>query len=76
MAWLMEKRVAALEGRLRPRGRFVGAVWSGDTVMARDGSLTIERRAGEDAETFLARCRVELGVTEHDIFLVRRILPC
>jgi hypothetical protein len=43
-------------------------------VTSRDGRVTIERRAGEDAEDFLCRCRAELGVTEHDIFLVRRIL--
>ncbi|TXF13708.1 hypothetical protein [Pelomicrobium methylotrophicum] len=67
-------RIAALEERLRPHRRYIGAVWNGDTVTSRDGSVTIKRMANEDAETFLARCRAELGVSDADIFLVRRIL--
>jgi hypothetical protein len=71
---MLEKRISRIEERLRPRGRFIGAIWSGDAVTSRDGTVRIERRAGEDAEAFLERCRVELGATEHDIFLVRRII--
>ncbi|GIX26398.1 MAG: hypothetical protein KatS3mg123_0279 [Burkholderiales bacterium] len=68
----VSKRVAVLEERLRPRVRFIAAVWAGNTVTS--GGVTIERRSGEDAGHFLERCRVELGVTEHDIFLVRRVI--
>lgn len=71
---MLEKRISRIEERLRPRWGAISTIWCGDTVMSRDGTVRIERGAGEDAEAFLERCKAVLGVTEHDVFIVRRII--
>jgi len=68
----IEKRLAEIEAQVLPRGRFILALWENDTLTSKDGR-SIKRLPDESPEAFVDRSMKELEVTEHDIFLVRRV---